>query len=103
MNYSYLPSPGPGEGNVLVIDVEKKSEKMNDDKNNDENREYMKMLERSKERRIMQLKWSGLQFHEVIMVGWHTPKKRLIKEVSIHHKKDGFFLHNILVPRGSKK
>ncbi len=31
------------------------------------------------------------------MVGWHTPKKRLIKEVSIHHKKDGFFLHNIFI------
>ncbi len=27
-----------------------------------------------------------------------TPqKKRLIKEVCIHHKKDGFFLHNIFI------
>ncbi len=31
------------------------------------------------------------------MVGWHTPKKRLIKEVSIHHKKMDFFLHNIFI------
>ncbi len=25
------------------------------------------------------------------MVGWQTSKKRLIKEVRVHHKKDGFF------------
>ncbi len=31
-----------------------------------------------------------------LIVGWHTPKKRLIKEVSIHHKKDGFFLYDVL-------
>ena len=24
------------------------------------------------------------------MAGWHTQKKMLIKEVCIHHKKDGF-------------
>ena len=36
-------------------------------------------------------KWVGL------LVGWQPPKKRLIKEVRIHHKKDGFFLHNIFV------
>ena len=31
------------------------------------------------------------------IVGWQTPKKRLIKEVRTHHKKDGFFLHNIII------
>ncbi len=37
-------------------------------------------------------------YHCIVhMVGWHTPKKRLIKKVSIHHKKDGFFLHNIFI------
>ncbi len=32
-----------------------------------------------------------------LIVGWQTPKKRLIKEVRTHHKKDGFFLHNFFI------
>ncbi len=48
-----------------MIDVQQKSEKIMVNENDNENKKYRKMLERSKERRIMQLKWSGLQFHEV--------------------------------------
>ncbi len=31
------------------------------------------------------------------MVGWKTSKKRLINEVRVHHKKDGFCLQGIVV------
>ena len=37
------------------------------------------------------------QTQYVILVSWQTVKKRLIKEVRIHHKKDGFFLHNFFI------
>ncbi len=34
---------------------------------------------------------------KVLLVGWETVKKRLIKEVEIHHKKDRFFLQNFFI------
>ena len=48
---------------------------------------------------VLKIIHSGKKIARIVwlIVRWQTPKKKLIKELRIHLKKDGFFLHNFFM------